>query len=322
MNKPGNVPDHPTLSNHSENVVDKFAEGLKKIGYTNFHVTLPPGLCCESFDTQTQGLIVASIKNDFAHYVASHFSKLVNTDEEGAAITESFMTKVYKCLVGVKDPDRMNLLEDLKSKGTIVTHYVNIKSPAPKHFYRHKPNNPNPESEWQKCQLRILQVGDGSNFRAACVNSDYPESIDACLGHRLWGSGTNPSKDLGIRYVMEVQVELLTTRSHQIRGQLASMGFPIVGDVLYGGGKSEYYSHKHHWNRLALQCSALYFKQPKWEEETKTKNNESDPEDCKKKNKSHQKRELVPSDTPCEFRLHTAWWTPYLQQYELYHQSY
>ncbi|CAN0508700.1 unnamed protein product, partial [Scytosiphon promiscuus] len=32
----------------------------------------------------------------------------------------------------------------------------------------------------------------------------------------------------------EVQVELLTGRTHQIRGQLAAEGCPIYGDLLYG----------------------------------------------------------------------------------------
>ncbi|KAL7578254.1 hypothetical protein ACA910_012673 [Epithemia clementina (nom. ined.)] len=37
--------------------------------------------------------------------------------------------------------------------------------------------------------------------------------------------------------VVELHVELLNGRTHQIRGQLAALGFPIVGDVPYGGAK-------------------------------------------------------------------------------------
>ena len=45
-----------------------------------------------------------------------------------------------------------------------------------------------------------------------------------------------PAEELGIQYVMQVDVQLLTKAPHQIRGQLASLGIPIVGDAMYGGG--------------------------------------------------------------------------------------
>jgi 23S rRNA-/tRNA-specific pseudouridylate synthase len=35
--------------------------------------------------------------------------------------------------------------------------------------------------------------------------------------------------------VVEVEVELMTGRSHQIRGQLSALGFPLCGDAMYGG---------------------------------------------------------------------------------------
>jgi 23S rRNA-/tRNA-specific pseudouridylate synthase len=35
--------------------------------------------------------------------------------------------------------------------------------------------------------------------------------------------------------VAELEVELMTGRAHQIRGQLSTMGFPICGDAVYGG---------------------------------------------------------------------------------------
>lgn len=35
--------------------------------------------------------------------------------------------------------------------------------------------------------------------------------------------------------VVEVEIELMTGRSHQIRGQLSALGFPLCGDAMYGG---------------------------------------------------------------------------------------
>jgi len=41
--------------------------------------------------------------------------------------------------------------------GTIVTRYLDPKSPAPKCFFRHKQKDS--KKEWQECKLRIVKVG-------------------------------------------------------------------------------------------------------------------------------------------------------------------
>lgn len=51
-----------------------------------------------------------------------------------------------------------------------------------------------------------------------------------------------------------VRVELLTGRSHQIRVQFASRGYPLLGDRRYGGEAAE---------SLALWCESLRFTHPK-----------------------------------------------------------
>ena len=55
-----------------------------------------------------------------------------------------------------------------------------------------------------------------------------------------------------------VRVELLTGRSHQIRVQFASRGYPLLGDRRYGGEAAE---------TLALWCESLRFVHPKTGEE-------------------------------------------------------
>ena len=55
-----------------------------------------------------------------------------------------------------------------------------------------------------------------------------------------------------------VRVELLTGRSHQIRVQFASRGYPLLGDRRYGGEAA---------NALALWCESLRFTHPKTGEE-------------------------------------------------------
>lgn len=56
-----------------------------------------------------------------------------------------------------------------------------------------------------------------------------------------------------------LNIELMTGKYHQIRAQLASMGFPIAGDVLYGGKL---------WTRegIGLHASELHFNHPETKE--------------------------------------------------------
>lgn len=102
---------------------------------------------------------------------------------------------------------------------------------------------------------------------------------------------------------MEVEVELLTGRTHQIRGQLSAEGFPLVGDAQYGGAipqeregalKSTHYIHS---DELALQCCLLEFLDP----------------DVVVKGDGTEV--MVPSDRWNTFRLDECWWTPLIDAY-------
>lgn len=56
-----------------------------------------------------------------------------------------------------------------------------------------------------------------------------------------------------------LNIELMTGKYHQIRAQFASIGFPIAGDVLYGGKL---------WKRegIGLHASELHFNHPETKE--------------------------------------------------------
>ena len=53
-----------------------------------------------------------------------------------------------------------------------------------------------------------------------------------------------------------VRVELITGRAHQIRGQFAARGFPVLGDVRYGA------RDRFDGRNIALHCSCLTFNHP------------------------------------------------------------
>lgn len=283
------MPDHATISNSAEDVVSCYQHALKERKGPNYHVAVPQRLD-GSLDTATSGLLAVATKTPFSNYL----NKLLNKHQ---------IKRHFKALVCIKNAESISQLEHFQKAGTIVTHYLDPKSPTPKRFYRYKPKDSEKSKERLECKLRIVKIGD-DKFRAACVRSVYKDSVDSSLAHRLWGpESSTPAEELGVQYVMEVEVELLTARPQQIRGQLAALGCPIVGDEPYGGGVCELHSQKHAWNRVALQCCELSFKEPQWKDE-------------------EHKKDLVPSERQCFFRLEEAWWSAYLAQYELFHQSY
>ena len=317
INKPGNVPGHPTLSNHAEDVVSMLSQALQqrhREDHFKLHVSVPQKISA-SLDVGTHGLLLVATQPSFAAYHSKILDKVKRS---------------YKCLVCLPDADSIRRLEHFQTHDAPVVHYVDPKSSNPKRFVRHKPSgNGNHKhhhhhhhKHWEECKLRIKKVGD-EKFRAACVQSVYPDSVDSSLAHRLWGpESATPAEDLGFEYVMEIEVEILN-RSHrkaQIRGQLAALGCPIVGDTVYGGGKSEFFSNHHSWSRMALHCCELSFPEPAWSDENEGDKREEEKDQKQEPHKKKQ-RELVPTEHRCIFRHEQAWWSEFIAQYESFHTA-
>jgi 23S rRNA-/tRNA-specific pseudouridylate synthase len=260
--------------------------------------------------------------------------------------------KLYRCLVvlgcqpndvnGTADKETVALekrplqtveesvqwLREFASSGRILRHFLEPSIRAPKRFVLQPPprkdNNSDEENgddglEWAECLLRIRKVGNQVFYLNQMSSSLDASEGRGTLGKALWGTdgGVPPNA----RAVVELEVELLTGRTHQIRGQLSTIQFPIVGDVQYGGalvtgstltttdindGKYEdddidgesrpnYYVDS---ERLALQCCELEFLDPDIIE-----------------NEANGTIHLYPSERWNRFRLENAWWTPILQTY-------
>ncbi len=207
LHKPIGLPSHSTVDNAIENLLHLYKEH-RKLQYAS----LPQRL-----DTETSGLILVATHPRFASY----FSKLLEQKTTTSAKFPSIQ-KQYRCLVSLpKDSEEiMDSLSGYIRSKSIVEHYVDANSKAPKTFVSAIPQNSG-ASKWQLCKLRIRDM------RPTC---------------NAW---------------LELEIELLTGRTHQIRGQLAALGCPIVGDPLYG--KNTLQRNNRSTQRMALQCCALSF---------------------------------------------------------------
>jgi 23S rRNA pseudouridine1911/1915/1917 synthase len=92
-----------------------------------------------------------------------------------------------------------------------------------------KPRNGFPiTGEWQEA-VHWISFAAKQN-KSFAHNEERPHTKKALLRWRLLGAGD--------RYLF-LEAELITGRHHQIRAQLAALGFPIKGDLKYGARRSE-----------------------------------------------------------------------------------
>jgi hypothetical protein len=151
--------------------------------------------------------------------------------------------------------------------------------------------------------MKITDVGD----TVPVVGSTEANA----LCKRLWG--IEDKKPPECTAIVQVEVELLTGRAHQIRGQLSALGFSLCGDAMYGGTspvetktnieihsslRQGYTDGNLNSDKLALQCCELQFLDPDYTKDKK--GNEV----------------AVRSRRVNKFRLKKAWWTPLLENYK------
>jgi len=305
IDKPANVPVHMTVDNRVENAATCLEQALLAARRPNnpessmteqLYVTAPQRL-----DQNTSGLIVFAMTKVFANYFAGLLRNKTahqlngQGDDHVDERLRAGVHKLYRCLVCiVGDHDHalsgtsgwsvlqaVKMLRDYQTEDRVMRHYLEPSVRAPKRFAA------NAEAEdWAECLLKIKKVGD--------VCALVGNAPGRALAAALWDSPVNiPSQ---CQAVVELDIELLTGRTHQIRGQLSTAGFPLVGDAQYGGFVSLTTNYQQS-ARLALQCCKLEFLDP--DVMVKTGGTEV----------------LIRSQRWNTFELRTAWWTQLLETY-------
>ena len=90
--------------------------------------------------------------------------------------------------------------------------------------------------------------------KSEIVDATHPDAKHAILDFRVLGK----SEELAL-----LEIELQTGRTHQIRLQCSTMGWPIVGDRLYQAGQTfgpETTDERQRW--IALHARRLAFEHP------------------------------------------------------------
>lgn len=253
LNKPSGLPSHATVDNTTENLLYQYQQ-FRRLPYAS----LPQRL-----DTETSGLILVAT----TPCSASYFSKLFQRKTDDATNNDcsessSPIQKRYRCLVSVDSKERFQIIRDAFATGErTVEHYMDAKSRAPKVFVEDISGSVCPNRKWLLCRLNIQSMKD-------------------------------PIRVHPFGWVCQLEIELLTGRTHQIRGQLAALGCPIVGDPLYGicSGVQHYETNRQRArtnSRMALQCCRLAFSLDKVEDDDR-------------------------APPHIDVRLDTAWWSELL----------
>ena len=161
LDKPADIPAHPTVDNYQENILEELK---KQLGI--------PIYLTHRLDRPTQGLILYAKTKKFQ---AEFYKLLANNQTE----------KIYEARVDGDFP----FLGSIK-------HWMEKSELSPKKVSAEF------RTDWLNCELVVLEK-------------------------KLSVSPTN-------QIISVLKIKLITGRTHQIRAQLAALGFPIINDVLYG----------------------------------------------------------------------------------------
>lgn len=266
INKPGGVPSHAIMENLHENVIECMKTCLTQRGVEQCSLYLPQRL-----DVETSGVMVL-VKTSS---MIAKYNDWLKKDR---------IRKYYKALLSfsVIDPRSIDVntkVGGVFAEGDVVKSYLERTTVAPKKYFWQQ----NEANDLQECILRIDKILppiiktrlEWLQFASEKLQADEErdvkdEDLRGKLRHAIqqWMTSGDPAEYIALQ---ELTVELITGRTHQVRGQLQLLSshleasrigknFHLAGDNLYHGCTSEHIAiddNSHTCPYLTLQACGL-----------------------------------------------------------------
>jgi 23S rRNA-/tRNA-specific pseudouridylate synthase len=216
VNKPCGVPSVPTTDNIHENVVECVAKLIRT------SKLFPP----HRLDTDTSGLMVLGKTKEFAAF----FAKMMARRQ---------IKKKYKVLVA-----GVNIRAEQLAAGCNIVHFTGAAKEASRVFA------PEEFIESRRCELNIISqsevlthtIGDWKNVLNINGTRLANRTHFALDSYFSFDGTVEDAQQRKFLSLCELELELLTGRTHQIRGQLQELGsrdprcrFHVAGDNRYVG---------------------------------------------------------------------------------------
>eukprot|EP01132_Coremiostelium_polycephalum_P003065 gene3065-3833_t len=214
VDKPHAVSMGPIIDSYTNNLAIMYVNQRKQQNTTTpLNVLYNP----HRLDFPTRGLCLL-VKD---HQFLREFNKLIMNRQ---------VNKIYKAIVPITKENK-----DKELPIGLIRHFMKPTNMAPKIVTTEEVEG------WHECLLNILSVQD-VEYKIPLEDFDersfdfihqrYNIKDQECLDRIGVGSDRNRSKVLKFK---EVEIQLLTGRTHQIRAQFSSLGFPLLSDPMYGG---------------------------------------------------------------------------------------